>query len=185
MINLLPPEEILANKARYFKTAWSVSLWLLIAIIGISAVLLAGLWGVLTIKLNALEASLAASRQSAQGQALGEAEAEARVLKQQLARASAWRGEGSGAKPSALLGAALDRPRGAYLQVFEYGANEGEVALRLEGIAETRAALLAYEKRLRAKADFSLVESPLSNFITASYAEFALTLKVATSTKQL
>lgn len=182
MINLLPPNEILANKARYFKTVWSIGLWFLIVVIGISAVLLLVLWEVLNIKLNGLETSLTTSRASAQGQILDQAEAEARVLKQQLARASSW-GEGTDQLSfNRLLGAVLDRPQGIYLTGFEYEALTKE--LRLMGVAETRAALIAYETRLKAKPQFSVVESPLSNFITSSYADFTLTLKVATTTKQ-
>lgn len=186
MINLLPPPQILANRSRYIKAMWSVSLWFLVSVIGVSVVLLMGLWGVLEIKQGTLENSLMAARTSSQGQVLDEAETEARVLKQQLARAVSWDNKSGQILPSELMAAVLDRPRGIYLSGLEYMINKDSVAeLRVTGVAETRAALIAYEKRLNTAPHFGPVVSPLSNFITSSNAEFTLTLPVATTTNKI
>ncbi|MBI2482293.1 MAG: hypothetical protein HYV76_01905 [Candidatus Vogelbacteria bacterium] len=186
MINLLPTEQISTNRANYIKALWSVSLWFLTAIIGASAILLASLWGVLAIKQETLQHNLIVVRSSNEGQVLDQAETTARVLKQQLARAVTWSGPVNITLPSTLLADVLERPRGIYLNNLDYLASkEGVAEITVTGIAESRAALIAYQKQLNSKTNFSSVVSPLSNFIISINTPFTLTLKVATSTKNI
>jgi Tfp pilus assembly protein PilN len=62
-------------------------------------------------------------------------------------------------------------PEGVYLNAFSY--NKSSERVNISGYAETREALLEYEKNLKESEYFKEVESPLSNIIKKEDIEFS------------
>lgn len=172
MINLLPPEQIAANRhlyraRRYFLVGALIFSWFLIAgiLLG-SAYVLAR-----TKRLARQEALVARQAEMAQGETLTLERSWRRLAEETVLLATVL---DQPPGPTFFIGRVLaERPEGVRLTGLSF-RDDGTIALL--GVADERRQLLNFLDRLKAEPVFLAVESPVANLIHERDAPFTLTL---------